>query len=228
MEVKASLDEHLTELQRVELIHVAAQVPEMEYTFRHELTRDVAYQSILRRHRRWFHRRVGEALESLFPERLKELAPRLGYHFYEGRDDERALNYYAIAGDAAARLYANNEAAGHYGRALEVALRSQASNEQLIDLYTKRGSVLEVSGNYENALANYRELETLARERSDSSMELVALISEATIHATAIAKQDPGPGLALSERALSLARELNDQYAEAILLRNIKLLHTNL
>ena len=121
MEVKTSLDEHLTALQRVELIRVAAQVPELEYTFRHEMTRDVACQSILRRQRRRYHRRVGEALETLFPERLEELAPQLDYHFYEGRDDERALKYYVMAGDAAARLYANEEAAGHYGRALEMA-----------------------------------------------------------------------------------------------------------
>ena len=121
MEVKTSLDEHLTALQRVELIRVAAQVPELEYNFRHEMTRDVAHQSILRRQRRRYHRRVGEALESLFPERLEELAPQLGYHFDEGRDDERALKYYVMAGDAAARLYANEEAAGHYGRALEMA-----------------------------------------------------------------------------------------------------------
>ena len=226
IEVKVSLDEHLTTLQRVELILEAARVPELEYTFRHELTRDVAYQSILRRHRRQFHHRVGEALESLFPERLEELAPRLGFHFYEGRDDEQALKYYIMAGDAAARLYANTEAVSHYGHALEVGLRSQASNEQLIDLYSSRGRVLELSGHYDDALANYQELEALARERADRSLELAALIPQATIHSTPTVKHHPQRGLALSERALYLARELNDHRSEAKSLWNLMLLDT--
>jgi class 3 adenylate cyclase/tetratricopeptide (TPR) repeat protein len=224
MEVKASLDEHLTTLERVELILVAAQMPELEYTFRHELTRDVAYQSILRRHRRQFHHRVGEALESLFPDRLEELAPRLGFHFYEGRDDERALKYYTLAGDAAARLYANTEAANHYGRALEVGLRSQASNERIIKLFSSRGRSLELSGHYQEALANYQELEDLGRERSDHSLELAALIPQATVYSIPTVKHDREQGLALADRALALARELNDHRAEARSLWNLMLL----
>ncbi|HZD11089.1 MAG TPA: AAA family ATPase, partial [Candidatus Binatia bacterium] len=226
IEGKASLDEHLLALERAELIRVVAVAPELEYAFRHELTRDVAYQSILRRHRRRFHLRVGKALERLYPERLEELAPRLAYHFYEGRDDERALRYYIMAGDAAARLYANAEAARHYGRALEVALRSQASNEQLIDLHSSRGRVLELLGHYDDALANYQELEALGRERAGRSLELAALVPQATIHSTPTVKRDPKRALALSERALSLARELNDPRAEAKSLWNLMLLET--
>ena len=101
------LDRQLNTLQRVDLIREAARVPELEYMFRHELTRDAAYNSILRRRRREFHRRVGEAIETLFPERLEEEAHRLAYHFYEAGGDQRAMKYYTMAGDAAAHLYAN-------------------------------------------------------------------------------------------------------------------------
>ena len=59
-----ALDKQLSTLQRVELIREAARVPELEYVFKHELTREAAYNSILRRQCRRFHRRVGEALES--------------------------------------------------------------------------------------------------------------------------------------------------------------------
>ena len=88
-----ALDRQLSTLQRVELIREAARVPELEYMFRHELTRDAAYNSILRRRRREFHLNVGEAIETLFPDRLEEQAHRLAHHFSEARDDERALKY---------------------------------------------------------------------------------------------------------------------------------------
>ncbi|UCC50153.1 MAG: AAA family ATPase, partial [Anaerolineaceae bacterium] len=202
-DVATTLDEQLETLQRVELIYEAARLPELEYMFRHELTRDAAYKSILRRHRRQFHRRVGQALEALFPDRLEEESPRLAYHFYEAGDSERALKYHTMAADAAAGIYANAEAVVHYTHALEVARRVPVSNEQLIYLYTSRGRTLEVSGKYDSALANYEELETLARERVDRNLELAALIPQATIYSTATVEYDLEQGRALSERALA-------------------------
>ena len=114
----SQLEGQLTTLQRVELIREAARVPELEYMFRHELTRDAAYNSILRRRLRQFHRRVGEAIEELFIDRVEEQASRLAHHFDEGRDFEKALKYYTLAADAAARLYANVEANTQYARAI--------------------------------------------------------------------------------------------------------------
>jgi predicted ATPase/class 3 adenylate cyclase len=226
-DVATTLDEQLETLQRVELIYEAARLPELEYMFRHELTRDAAYKSILRRHRRQFHRRVGQALEALFPDRLEEESPRLAYHFYEAGDSERALKYHTMAADAAAGIYANAEAVVHYTHALEVARRVPVSNEQLIYLYTSRGRTLEVSGKYDSALANYEELETLARERADSTLELAALIPRATIYSTATVKQDLEQGQALSERALALSQEVKDLRAEAKVLWNMMLLEVS-
>ncbi len=80
-ETAVELDRQLNTLQRVDLIREAARVPELEYMFRHELIRDAAYSSILRRRRREFHSRVGKAIEELFPDRLEEEAHRLAYHF---------------------------------------------------------------------------------------------------------------------------------------------------
>ena len=68
----SQLDRQLSTLQRVELIWEAARVPELEYMFRHELTREAAYNSILRRRSRQFHRRVGEAVEELFTDRVED------------------------------------------------------------------------------------------------------------------------------------------------------------
>jgi class 3 adenylate cyclase/tetratricopeptide (TPR) repeat protein len=223
-EMESDLEVHLNTLQRVELIREAAREPEMEYVFRHELTRDAAYKTILRRQRVKFHLEVGEAIESLFPERLEEFAPRLAYHFDQGKIKEKAQKYYTLAGDSAAKLYANAEAKRHYSRALELAQSRDASADELIYLYTSLGRVLEVSALHDDALENYEELESMAKERGDRKLELAALIPQATIYSIPTAKMHGEKGKSLSERALDLARELNDPLSEAKVLWNLMLL----
>jgi class 3 adenylate cyclase len=116
-----ALDTHLSALERVELVREAARKPELEYIFKHELTRDAAYNSILRRRRRELHRRVGEAMETLFAGSLETHAHRLAQHFAAAGDAERALRYHVMAAEAAAAVSANVDAAGHYARALDAA-----------------------------------------------------------------------------------------------------------
>jgi predicted ATPase len=98
--VQDELNRQLLTLQRAELIREAARIPELEYIFRHSLTQEAAYSTILLRQRREFHRQVGEAIENLFPDRLDEFAPMLAHHFGEA-NDSRAVRYESLAGDAA-------------------------------------------------------------------------------------------------------------------------------
>jgi predicted ATPase len=79
------LSRQLSALQRAGLVIETARIPEREYAFRHELTRDAAYASILRRRRRQFHRGVGNAMEELFTGRIEEHAHRLAHHFGDGQ-----------------------------------------------------------------------------------------------------------------------------------------------
>ena len=227
-ETQATLDGHLNTLQRVDLIRESARMPELEYVFRHELTRDAAYQSILRRQRREYHRRVAEAIETLYSDRLETEAHRLAYHFHQAGEDQRALIYYRLAGDEAARLYANAEASDHYDQAIAIASlaarRCQAEVDLLIHLYTRRGRVLEVSGNVNGALENYRALEALGQELGEPALELAAQLAQATIYATPTVQNNPTKARQLAESSLSLARQLGDRRAEAKALWNRMLL----
>jgi predicted ATPase len=72
LEEECRLDAHLFSLQREEMIRERVRLPELEYIFKHELTREAAYNGLLRKQRRLFHRQVAEALETLFPDRLEE------------------------------------------------------------------------------------------------------------------------------------------------------------
>jgi len=218
------LDRQLSTLQRAELIREAARVPELEYIFQHNLTREAAYNSMLLRERREFHRRVGEAVEELFNDRLEEHSHLLAYHFYEAGDDERAFKYCMMAGDEAARLYAHHEANSHYTRAIELIERVEASPERRISLYVSRGRTLELIGEFDQALANYQELQAFAQEQGDRTVELAALIPQATVHSTSNARFDVAKGRELSNQGLLLARELGDHAAEAKVLWNLMLL----
>jgi tetratricopeptide (TPR) repeat protein len=217
------VDRHLNTLQRVDLIRESARQPEIEFTFRHELTRDAAYKSILRRQRRDYHRRVGEAMETLFQDRIERESHRLAYHFQEAHQHPKALQYTTLAGDTSARLYANQEAITHYSRALALAERVPISNEHLIHLYTRRGRIFEVCGQYEDALANYQELEKLGQDRKSTDLRIAALLPQATIYSTPTAKFNPEHGDEIASRALNLARETGNQEGEARALWNLML-----
>ena len=221
-EAADELDQQLGALQKAELIREAASQPEIEYIFRHALTQEAAYSSILLKRRREFHRRVGETLEQLFGDRLEEYASLLAHHFYEA-GDARAQKYYTLAGDAAARLYANTEAAAHYTRALEVARRGPASTEQLSHLYLSRGGALELNAMYAEALAGYDEMEKVAVERNDRQTVFSALMARAKVLATPSPVQNSALARAVLEQALILARDLNDRAAECRVLWNLML-----
>lgn len=222
-EQEHGLDRHLNILQRVELIHESARVPELEYAFRHELTREAAYRSILRRERRRYHKKVAQALEELFPNRLEELAPRLGYHHEQAEMFEKAVQYYRMAGDISARLYANSEAIDHYTRALNLGNHLNMERETLLHLYTRLGRTLEIAGRYEQAIEHYQALELRAKESKDREMELVAILSQATIFSTLTGKMDLDKGRLLGVRSLELARKVGDLRAETKALWNLML-----
>lgn len=223
-ETTDELNRHLAALQRVDLIHEAARMPELEYMFLHEMTRDAAYETILRRERRKYHRGVGEAIEGLFPDRIEDEAPRLARHFLEAGELEKAFNYYVTAGDHAARLYANTEAIGAYSIALELQEKIEVSEEQIINLYTRRGRMYELTNQYDEALESYEELGNLGRERGSKALQLAALLPAGTIHSTPTAKADSERGRALSDQALAYARELSDPLGESKALWNLMLL----
>ncbi len=224
-ETAEALDQQLKELEALALIREAARLPELEYMFRHALTRDATYATILRRRRRAFHRRVGEAFELLFPDRLHEEASRLAEHFNEALVLDKAQHYYTMAGDQALRLYANREASDFYSKALNIA-RESGTVDQLGRLYRKLSRAYELSGRYDDALDLFQEMHQQAARRAAPAIELQALLSEATIRSTFTDKFDTERGHQLVTEALALAQELGDPRAESKAYWNLSLLGT--
>jgi len=112
------LDAHLLTLQREQMIRERARIPELEYIFKHQLTQEAAYNGLLKKDRRIYHRQVAEALERLYPERIEEQAGLLAHHWERAEEPEKAIAYLLRAGDQARLAYANEEAIGYYHRSL--------------------------------------------------------------------------------------------------------------
>jgi ABC-type oligopeptide transport system substrate-binding subunit/class 3 adenylate cyclase/ribosomal protein L40E len=119
-EAEMQLDAHLSQLQRVDLIREKARIPELEYIFKHTMTQEAAYNSLLHERRKVFHLKVGEALEELFPDRVDEFSGLMAYHFEAAETHEKAVDYLQRAGDQARLAYALQEAIDFYERALVI------------------------------------------------------------------------------------------------------------
>ncbi|HMA36983.1 MAG TPA: hypothetical protein VKY74_21185 [Chloroflexia bacterium] len=216
---------HLATLEEYGLIRLAQIVPDLAYLFRHALVQDAAYYSLLKADRKRLHGAVGEILEVLYPTRREELASLLAEHFAGAGDDRRALEYFTLAGDSAARKYANPEAAAHYSRALAITTRTGADSPTLIHLYAARGRALELSSRYAEALENYAAMEAAGQEHAAPALELAGLVAAAVVRCAPTAQQDRTAGAALCTRALALARALGDRAAESRILWAMMLLY---
>jgi tetratricopeptide (TPR) repeat protein len=113
----------LTRLQAAEFLYEASLFPELEYTFKHALTHEVAYGSLLGDRRRVLHVRVLEALERLFADRTTECVERLAHHAVHGERWHPAARYLYLAGEKALACGAYKAAASFYGAAVDAIER---------------------------------------------------------------------------------------------------------
>jgi predicted ATPase/class 3 adenylate cyclase len=154
-----AVDEGLDALLRQEFVVERALWPEMRYAFQHALIRQAAYESLLTKRRRQYHRRAGRALETLYTgERREAQVERLAYHFYEGEAWVPALVYQLRAGEKALALFACETARGYFERAkalIELG-RVDPSLEQRWVCWERLGYVYTVLGRYEVARQAYR------------------------------------------------------------------------
>jgi tetratricopeptide (TPR) repeat protein len=117
---------HVDELRGLELIYQKALHPELAYMFKHALTHDVAYESVLHERRAALHRTIGHAIEELYADRLAEHYETLALHFGRGEDWARAVVYLERSADKAAETHANRAVVEHCRQALAIGTRSGA------------------------------------------------------------------------------------------------------
>ena len=110
----------LAELQAAEFLYETSLFPDVEYTFKHALTHDVAYSSLLGERRRQLHAAIVDAMERMHPDRLAEQVEIVAHHAMHGESRERAARYLHQAGAKAVARSAAREAAGFFEQALAI------------------------------------------------------------------------------------------------------------
>ena len=182
---KEQLDRVLVELREREFVHPQVESASEtaahdgdEYTFKHAITQEVAYGSILLARRKKLHLRIAQAIEQLFPERLAELSATLGFHFDQAESNARAVFYLRRAADSARTNFANSEAISFYKTALRHAghlldvsddLDNRASivqlSESLGDVSTLAGEQEQAWAAFGEALTHYETDDAIGRSR---------------------------------------------------------------
>jgi len=114
------LQEQLSHLQTAEFIYEQLAFPEVEYTFKHALTQEVAYNSLLLERRRMLHEQTAKAAETLFHNRLEDHYDELAHHYSRSGNIQKAIEYLGLAGQQAMQRSANAEAITHLTAALEL------------------------------------------------------------------------------------------------------------
>ena len=168
---EAAVHGALAHLQAAEFLYETRLFPEHAYTFKHALTHEVAYGSLLLERRRVLHAYIVEVLEALTGDRATEQVEWLAHHALRGEVWDKALAYCRQAGDKAQARSAYREAVGYYEQALSVLPRlpeQRATREQAIDLRLALRTALLPSGDWDRSLAALREAESLAAALDDS------------------------------------------------------------
>src|SRR5262249_54078470 len=114
------LERMLSHLQMGEFIYEQTAVADIEYIFKHALTQEVAYNSVLTEPRRILHERAGQAIEALFADRLDHRVAELARHYEFSGNVPKAVYYLGRAGAKAAQQMAHLAAVAYLSRALEL------------------------------------------------------------------------------------------------------------
>ncbi len=149
-----------------------------DYAFSHHKIQEVIYDSIPRRVVQHLHAVVAGAMERLFALEREDLAPELAHHFDQARLLDKiltpkAITYWRMAGETAARRFANAEAAGYLSRALEIT--AEADHQGQFELRMAREKIFHELGDRNAQAGELDVLEQIARSLSPRSQAEVAL-----------------------------------------------------
>ena len=134
---------NLSALKDSELLYERGIFPQSTYIFKHALTQDVVYDSILTRRRKQIHEEVGKAIENLYAERLEEFYEMLALHYTEAGLSKKAIDYCLRAGKRATERSACQEAIGHLTTGLtllQTLPETLARHQQELPLQTALGA----------------------------------------------------------------------------------------
>jgi predicted ATPase len=203
------LERMLSALQLAEFIYEQPAMGDVEYTFKHALTLEVSYNSVLVERRRLLHERAAQAIEALFSDRLEDHLAELAHHYDRGGNVRKAVEYLGRAGRLAAKQTAHSEAVGHLTKALELLKQMPDSTDrgrQEFDLQMALSwslSILNPAGpEREPALIRAREL---CEQLGEDAWQMEALLQLAE---SRFFRREYAAARELAQRILELAEPM--------------------
>ena len=202
----------LSNLQLAEFIYEQPAFPDIEYTFKHALTHDVAYNSVLIERRKLLHERVGRAIEALFIDKIHEHLDDLAHHYVRSANRQKAVEYLRVAGEQAVQRYANDEAISRFTSALELLKTMPDTPERARDelmLQTNLGPVLiaAMGNGTQEVGAVYTRAVELARQLGEDAQLFPVLFGLRSFH---LVRGELQFASEMGEELLSLAGRLQD------------------
>jgi tetratricopeptide (TPR) repeat protein len=168
--MREELKSYLLNLQGLEFIYEKNLFPELEYIFKHALTQEVAYNSLLLKRRKEIHEKIGNAIEELYAERLEEFYEMLAYHYSRSDSLEKGIRYSRLSGEKAEQNYAHKEACDFCKSALDLLNQlpetTENKKEKMEILYLMRYPLMFLAYP-EGSLGMLQEGERLSKELGD-------------------------------------------------------------
>ena len=202
--------QRLAILQAAEFVYEKSLFPDLEYTFKHALTHEVAYGSVLQERRKALHTRIMESIERLYADRLTEHVERLANHAVRGEVWDKASSYSRQTAEKALGRSSNHEAWSHLEQAVSALShlpQTKATLEQAVDLRMAARTCLGPLGEIARMLELGLEAQPLAKALNDPRREALVLC------AISVAFSQLGrstEAIEHGERAMAIAEALQD------------------
>jgi class 3 adenylate cyclase/tetratricopeptide (TPR) repeat protein len=187
------LEDLLRELNGLEFIYDRVVGDGIIYVFRHALTQEAAYGSLLERHRSAYHGSVGNALEELYRDRRDEVAELLALHFGRSKEAEKAVDYAILAAQKSQRRWANTEALAYFSDALRLldALPDTEPNRlRRVDAVLNQAEVKYALGRYNEHIRALEEIRGVVDETADPPRRAAWHYWSGFLHATSGGRPD--------------------------------------
>jgi len=165
-----SLEILLRELSHLEFVYERVETEGTIYVFRHALTQETAYGSLLERHRRAYHGVVGGALEELYRGRTDEVAELLAFHFERSDEAEKSVDYAILAAEKSQRRWGKNEALTYFNdalRRLNSLPDSPANRLRRVDAVLKQAEVKFALGQHAEHIEALEQIRALVDQTDD-------------------------------------------------------------
>ena len=215
MELGEELRGRLTSLVGLEILYEKTLYPELEYIFKHVLTQEVAYESLLKKRRQEIHYRIAQTIEELYADRLPEHYELLAYHYARSGEVGKAIEYLLLAGEKSNQNKAAQAACEFFRHALELVESAHIALNPENDRRIHQGlaSASVDIGDIDTALDMYGKAIEVCQKHGMTAHEMENLVGVAGARAWAPMEREEV--IRSFEEGISRARQVGDKGAES-------------